>query len=344
MKRLIAKVAVALIFVLCLSSTALASDYETGWGKGLDNNEVEARAFLKSTAGKLCNSGDSDYEKVRKLNKYVCDNAIYDYADTAKGMADFVYKGKAVCSGYAETLAYLLDCVNIKNFTITDFVYLADKSKTLHIWNTVYIDGKWLHVDPTWNDAKRSAVYPNGKYFLITGAEISAGRQKLSFVTTEDYNNFYDFVRTVTVSFKATSTSALSGDAKQDLTQSAYQKEKDDTEPATDNTSNTEVFAMRSGIMLAPVRETAYALGGYVKQEEGGKVTIILGTKTLELTVGSNEGTVDGEKFTFDAAPQMINGLVMIPVRKVFEKLGATVKYDNAASEVTISYDPHTAT
>ena len=89
------------------------------------------------------------------------------------------------------------------------------------------------------------------------------------------------------------------------------------------------------------MREITYALGGYVKQEDSGKITIILDTKTLVMTVGSSSGTIDGEEFTFDVAPQMMNGKTMVPARTVFEKLGATVKYDNATCEVTISYDPY---
>ena len=168
MKNLISKVIVILLFALCLSGTTSAMDYETGWGTGLDNNDVDARAALKSAASQICSADDSDYEKVRKLNKYVCDNAEYDYGNTSDGLADFVYHGKAICSGYAEALAYLLDCVNVKNFTVTAFVNTEDNSSSLHIWNSVYIDGEWLHVDPTWNDASRNAAHPNGRYFLLT--------------------------------------------------------------------------------------------------------------------------------------------------------------------------------
>ena len=50
MKNLIAKVIVVLLFALCLSGTTSAMDYETGWGTGLDNNDVDARAALKSAA------------------------------------------------------------------------------------------------------------------------------------------------------------------------------------------------------------------------------------------------------------------------------------------------------
>lgn len=331
-----------LVFALCLSVTASAANYETGWGTGLDNNDVEARALMKRVASQICSPGDSDYEKVRKLNKYVCDNAKYDYDNASDSLTDFVFKNKAVCSGYAEALAYLLDCVNVKNFKVTAFVYTSDNSGSLHIWNTVYIDGKWLHVDPTWNDATRDEENPNGKYFLSTGDEISVNRQKLSFITTEDYNKFYHFIKTITISFKSNDTLIISNGVKQDFAK-LDNIVKDDPEPATYVPANTEVFAVQDGRILVPVRDIAYALGGYVKQEDSGKVTIILGTKTLMMTTGSNQGYIDGEEFTFDVAPQIINGKIMIPAWMAFEKLGATLRYDDATSEVTISYDPYIA-
>ncbi len=339
MKRILKKALIAAVFLLSFSLAASAAEYESGWGKGLDGREVEARAFLKNTAQRICGPADSDYEKVRKLNEYVCQKADYDYSNNSRSISDFVYNGRAICSGYAETLAYLLDCVNVKNFTITSYVYAEDNSKTLHIWNAVYIDGKWLHVDPTWNDATRNPSNPNGNYFLVSGDEIFANREKPSLATTQDYDSFYNFIRTAEVSFKAGEAPKISKYSSQEPTQN-YKAEKQDAAASGRFAKNIKAFAMQDGIVFAPPRDIAFALGGYVK-ESGGTVSVILGTRTLVMREDSRDAMIDGENFVFDLPPQTVDGIFMVPVRTAFERLGASVRYDETASEVTIRFDPH---
>ena len=328
MKALLKKAVFAVVFILILSFSASAFDFEAGWGKGLSNDEFSARAFLKAKAVSLCDLQDSDSEKVRKLNEFVCQSAEYDYKSESSGLADFVYKRKAVCTGYAEALSYMLDCVNIKNFKVTADVYGQDMSKTLHVWNAVYIDGGWLHVDTTWNDATISEANPSGKYFLLSGSEIFENRQKLPLVTAADYDIYYDFLKTVKVSFDVSEAGRLS----------FYSN----TVPEKSSESTlSNAFGIRNGRLLLPVRNTVFSLGGYVNQDEQGGIKIVLGTKTMDLNIGSLKGTMDGEEFSFDTAPEVINGIVMIPVRTVFEKMGAVVSYDGDAMKVTIGFDPH---
>ena len=93
----------------------------------------------------------------------------------------------ATCNGYTDAAALLLDRLNIQNLKI---------SNNNHIWNLVYIDNKWVHMDLTWDDP----VVPNNPdknilqhdYFLKTTVEF----EKLN--TEENKHNFnkefYNFV------------------------------------------------------------------------------------------------------------------------------------------------------
>lgn len=45
--------------------------------------------------------------------------------------------------------------------------------------------------------------------------------------------------------------------------------------------------------------------------------------------------TVDGKKIEFDAQPEMVNERTMVPMRAIFEELGATVGWDQPAQTVT---------
>jgi hypothetical protein len=306
MRRLIAETIAILVLVLSLSGTVSAASYDSD-GENRFNNKIEAMAFLKSEAAKICSEDDSDFEKIEKINKYICDKVDYDYSEKNGGLTAFVNEDKVICSGFAEAFAYLLDCVNVKNFTITDYV-TSGHSSVLHIWNAVYVDGKWLHVDPTWNDKTRSISNPNGRYFLLTGSQIGIGRQTMSLKTQEDYNDFYEFIRTITLSLEANDSSKC---------------------------------LMQDGRILVPLSETVASLGGYIEENGGDQITVILNAKALNMTIGSGTGLMDGEEFRMEAAPQTIAGTVMVPARLVFEKLGASVDYDSVSDIVTIAYDPY---
>ena len=297
------------MIILSLSGTVSAAVSDSDSGSQLDRDKIEAMAVLKSKAAELCGKSDSDIDKVRKLNKYVCDKADYDKTNENGGLTAFVNGNKVICTGYAESLAYLLDCVNVKNFTVTDYVSTGENS-VLHVWNVVYIDGKWLHVDPTWNDATRDKNNPDGRYFLLTSDKISRERNTMSLKTEEDYNNFYEFIKTITLSLK---------------------------------TADQKSCIVQNGRTMVPLYQTMLALGGYVSQNEDGGLTVILDARKLNLTIGSKTGLMDGKEFCMDAAPQIINGTAMVPARMVFEKLGAAVDYNAISSVVTIAYDPYQA-
>ena len=71
----------------------------------------------------------------------------------------------ALCSGYSDAMKIYLDKLKITNYKI---------SNTNHIWNLVYINNNWLHLDLTWDDP----ITSNGKdillhkFFLISSDEL----------------------------------------------------------------------------------------------------------------------------------------------------------------------------
>ena len=66
-------------------------------------------------------------------------------------------------------------------------------------------------------------------------------------------------------------------------------------------------------------------------------LSIILTMLTGAVNVSSNEDitvTLDGEVLTFDVEPQIINDRTMVPLRKIFEEIGALVKWDDETQTV----------
>lgn len=111
----------------------------------------------------------SNEEKIKVLHDYIINETKYDTkrANEEKSpydserMTGVLYEHYSICSGYADLMAVMLNKLNIPNFKIA--------SKT-HVWNAVYLNNQWLHLDLTWDDP----VSTSGKdildhsYFLIT--------------------------------------------------------------------------------------------------------------------------------------------------------------------------------
>lgn len=54
-----------------------------------------------------------------------------------------LFNGLAICSGYTDAMALVLDRLNIPNFKV---------ASNTHVWNAVKIKDEWLHLDLTWDD------------------------------------------------------------------------------------------------------------------------------------------------------------------------------------------------
>ena len=108
-------------------------------------------------------------EIIKLIHDYIINNSKYDqkraenniitYAsNTAYGV---LFEGYGICSGYADAMALFLNYYKIPNYKI---------SSENHVWNAVFLDGEWLHLDLTWDDpltdSNEDLVLHD--YFLIT--------------------------------------------------------------------------------------------------------------------------------------------------------------------------------
>ena len=116
----------------------------------------------------------SDTDKIRTIHDYIINKTEYDKVRNEKGTSEYssntafgpLFEGKAICSGYADVMALFLDRFGIKNYKI---------SSTTHIWNAVFIDGKWLHLDLTWDDpVSNYGPILDYDYFLITTEKLKS--------------------------------------------------------------------------------------------------------------------------------------------------------------------------
>ncbi len=88
-------------------------------------------------------TGLDDLEKALYLHDYLCVNFQYDTDYEIYDVYNMFKYKKGVCQAYTGIYDLLLERVGIKNSTA---------SSSDHIWNIVYLDGEWYHIDVTWGD------------------------------------------------------------------------------------------------------------------------------------------------------------------------------------------------
>lgn len=108
--------------------------------------------YIKDFISKNIKNNMSDYDKIKIFHDYIINNTSFDIetantksrdktlSHTAYGL---ITNHKAICGGYSDVMSIYLYLLNIPNYRI---------ATNEHVWNLVYIDGEWLHLDLTWDD------------------------------------------------------------------------------------------------------------------------------------------------------------------------------------------------
>lgn len=150
-------------------------DYTIGISinKAYSNDDIAAiNEIVDKVIKEKLNNNMPTIEKIKIIHDYIIDNAEYDKlkyenkndttykSNTAYGV---LVQGYGTCNGYADAMAIFLDKLNIINYKI---------SNSEHIWNLVYLDGKWYHLDLTWDDPISDVNINRDTYFLITTSEL----------------------------------------------------------------------------------------------------------------------------------------------------------------------------
>lgn len=96
-------------------------------------------------------AGSSDYARALWLHDYLTHNAEYDLTGTYYYADGVLLHGTGVCQSYALAYEMLLKAVGIETVYVTGEVGAPGETET-HAWNLVKLNGKWYHVDCTWDD------------------------------------------------------------------------------------------------------------------------------------------------------------------------------------------------
>lgn len=95
---------------------------------------------------------------------------------------------------------------------------------------------------------------------------------------------------------------------------------------------------LQQGRTLVPIRVISEKLGATVDYQESDKsIRITSATVNIQMTVGSQNVTVNGEAQTLDVPANTTNGRTLVPLRFVGEALGVGVDWDGANSYVILT-------
>lgn len=101
---------------------------------------------------------------------------------------------------------------------------------------------------------------------------------------------------------------------------------------------------IRQDTTLMPFRDLLEALGASVNwDDKSRKVTAQTGAVRIELAIGSDTATVNGQPYSLSAPAQIIDDSTYVPVRFIAEALGAEVHWEGASRLVHIVTNPPAA-
>lgn len=133
----------------------------------------------------------NEEEIIKLIHDYIIENTRYDEKRADKNIVKYssntaygvLFEGYGLCSGYSDAMSLFLNYYNIPNYKI---------SSENHVWNAVYINNKWLHLDLTWDDP----IIENEKnitihdYFLITTDRLLELDKTQHTFNTDIYSEF----------------------------------------------------------------------------------------------------------------------------------------------------------
>ena len=134
--------------------------------------EQELTTKVNEALDSLALSGKTDYQKVKAIHDYICDNTDYDYENLENDAHKIKFTaygalctGKAVCQGYA--VAFYRMC---KEAGLPVRIITGIGNGGPHAWNIVKIgnnartSGKYYNIDCTWDGQDQQTYH---KYFLL---------------------------------------------------------------------------------------------------------------------------------------------------------------------------------
>lgn len=129
---------------------------------------------------------------LERIHDYIINNTKYDddFAKEAENFDNYnnmeditpskatgaLFNKKAVCSGYTDAFALFLDELKVPNFKV-------ESMSRKHVWNVIYYNKKWSHVDLTWDDDEVNKNNNRNFYMINTKTLLKKDSKEHNFDT-----------------------------------------------------------------------------------------------------------------------------------------------------------------
>ncbi len=125
---------------------------------------------IKTLSASIITGKTTDYDKVKAIHDWVCDNIYYDYmylygihTSTNLSAYDVMTNKTTVCEGYANLTTMLVRAAGIPCKKIIGYGQngkswpenILINNTINHAWNEAYINGKWIIIDSTWDSGNK---------------------------------------------------------------------------------------------------------------------------------------------------------------------------------------------
>lgn len=158
------------------------------------NNEVD-RLYKSIVTTKMTTD-----EKILAIHDYIINNTKYDIIKSSSKTSTHhsniaygpLFEGYATCNGYTDLMTLFLYKLNIPNYKVA-----KTPDNTIgfegHVWNAVYLNNNWLHLDLTWDDpvSKDGKNYLQHNYYLITTEELNGLDEPQKIIDHQFPKNIY---------------------------------------------------------------------------------------------------------------------------------------------------------
>lgn len=130
---------------------------------------------LDNIEKEILNSNLKKEEQIRKIHDYIIENSKYDSNRTDNNVIEYksdiaygpLIEGYGICGGYSDAMEIFLERIGIKSYKV---------SSESHVWNAVYLDNTWYHLDLTWDDPVTDTGVDllEDKFFLISTEQLQS--------------------------------------------------------------------------------------------------------------------------------------------------------------------------
>ncbi|GGF89659.1 peptidase [Paenibacillus albidus] len=138
---------------------------------------LEQTAFVnkrvKAAVKQMITPGMNPHQKVKAIHDWVVLQLKYDTSYRKYTAYEALQTGSAVCQGYSLLTYKLLLEAGIPNKIVEGTAKPEGGRSQSHAWNLVLLDGRWYHLDTTWDDPlpdKAGAV--STSYYMRTDAQL----------------------------------------------------------------------------------------------------------------------------------------------------------------------------